>query len=270
MGCDTTYRRPIPVPGFQTHRGRGCRLRYKRSSQTSGTRTSLPMQTKAETCICHHLYWNAGSERCWREPQARRSPAPEVRAVESQQQQQQRIANCPFKQQNARQIWKRLLTIMIKWLKTKPYVEEINHKCACKTICTDLGDHDKLTKEAREAEEEEETFPPARSAHHGRKHVRDGCHHHLHSNELYGPKKKRQKAEWKCVLLQQKKNESKLLCVSYLCVQAQENEHDKETDGPHLRQRHHGHGLRVRDEGQTRTWRDKHHTGSSSTACLQV
>lgn len=43
--------------------------------------------------------------------------------------------------------------------------------------------------------------------------------------------------------------------ASYLCVQTQENEHDKEADGPQLGQRHHGYSLRVCNEGQAGTWK---------------
>lgn len=42
--------------------------------------------------------------------------------------------------------------------------------------------------------------------------------------------------------------------VSYLSVQAQKNEHNKETDGPQLRQGHHGYSLRICYERQTRAY----------------
>lgn len=48
----------------------------------------------------------------------------------------------------------------------------------------DLSDHDKLSTEACEAEEEKEAFPLACSAQYARKHVNDGGHHHLHSDKL--------------------------------------------------------------------------------------
>lgn len=50
---------------------------------------------------------------------------------------------------------------------------------------TDLSYHDKLREEAYEAEDEEEAFPSARSAHYCGKHIYDGCHRHLHGNKLY-------------------------------------------------------------------------------------
>lgn len=53
---------------------------------------------------------------------------------------------------------------------------------------------------------------------------------------------------------------------SYLCVQTQEDEHDKETDGPQLGQRHHGNSLRIRNERQAWTWKT---TTSPSTICLR-
>lgn len=40
-----------------------------------------------------------------------------------------------------------------------------------------------------------------------------------------------------------------------LSVQSQKNEHDEETHGPKLGQRHHSEGLGVRNERQARTWR---------------
>ena len=43
--------------------------------------------------------------------------------------------------------------------------------------------------------------------------------------------------------------------TSYLCVQTQENEHDKETDGPQLGKRHHGYSLWVCNECQAWTWK---------------
>lgn len=41
---------------------------------------------------------------------------------------------------------------------------------------------------------------------------------------------------------------------SHLCVQPQENDHDKEADGPQLGQWHHGYGLRVRNKRQAWAW----------------
>lgn len=55
----------------------------------------------------------------------------------------------------------------------------------CSYNSTDLSDHDKLTAEACEAEEEEEDFPSACPAQYCGKHVHDGCHHHLHGNKLH-------------------------------------------------------------------------------------
>lgn len=47
-----------------------------------------------------------------------------------------------------------------------------------------------------------------------------------------------------------------VLCsLPHLSVQTQEDEHDEETDGPQLRERHHGHSLRIGDESQARTWK---------------
>ena len=41
---------------------------------------------------------------------------------------------------------------------------------------------------------------------------------------------------------------------SYLSVQAQENDHNEETHGPQLRQRHHGYRLRICNERQPWAW----------------
>lgn len=50
------------------------------------------------------------------------------------------------------------------------------------------------------------------------------------------------------------------LLIFYLCVQAQENEHDKETDGPQLREGHHGYSLRICNERQAWTWKVRMNT----------
>lgn len=42
--------------------------------------------------------------------------------------------------------------------------------------------------------------------------------------------------------------------MTYLAVEAQKQQHDKEQDGPECWQRHHGHSFRVGNEGQARTW----------------
>lgn len=39
-----------------------------------------------------------------------------------------------------------------------------------------------------------------------------------------------------------------------LAVESQQQQHDKEQDGPECWQRHHGHGFGVGNEGQARTW----------------
>lgn len=49
-------------------------------------------------------------------------------------------------------------------------------------------------------------------------------------------------------------NQEYILQSTYLRVQTQEDEHEEEADGPQLGQRHHGHGLRVRNESQARAW----------------
>lgn len=54
----------------------------------------------------------------------------------------------------------------------------------CWLINTDFSDHDKLTEEGYEAEEEEEPFSSACLTHLCGKHINAGCHHHLHDNKL--------------------------------------------------------------------------------------
>lgn len=44
----------------------------------------------------------------------------------------------------------------------------------------------------------------------------------------------------------------------YLTVQSQQNDHDKETHGPHLRHGHHGYSTWVDDECQTWTYMHAH------------
>lgn len=41
---------------------------------------------------------------------------------------------------------------------------------------------------------------------------------------------------------------------TYLAVKSQEQQHDKEQDGPECWHWHHGHGFGVGNEGQARTW----------------
>lgn len=41
---------------------------------------------------------------------------------------------------------------------------------------------------------------------------------------------------------------------TYLAVKSQQQQHDKEQDGPECWHWHHGHGFGVRNEGQAGTW----------------
>lgn len=82
------------------------------------------------------------------------------------------------------------------------------------TLNADLGDHDKLREEAYEAEEEEETLPSACPAHFCGKHIYDGCHHHLHGNELCRERTRRNKYVSKYKYVPPKRVHARLTCVS--------------------------------------------------------
>lgn len=117
---------------------------------------------------------------------------------------------------------------------------------------TDFGNHDELREEANQTEEQEEALPASCPLHNSGKHINDGRHHHLHGDKL-----SREKIITELHFQTNTYDPPSVAWAAYFCVQTQEDEHDKEADGPELGQRHHGHRLRVCDECQAWTWKTK-------------